>query len=59
MQDNLISQAELARRLGVSRSTMTRWRKEGKIVPVFEGDSLIRFDYAETVKRLQAKEVDQ
>ena len=58
MQDNLISQAELARRLGVSRSTMTRWRKEGKIVPVFEGDRLLRFDYAETVKRLQAKEVE-
>lgn len=57
MQDNLISQNELARRLGISRSTVTKLRKEGRIVPVFEGARLIRFDYAETVKRLRAEGV--
>ena len=35
MKDELIDTAEAAQRLGISRSTLTRWVSAGRIEPAF------------------------
>lgn len=45
--DGLLNGEEVARLCGVSRTTVSRWMKRGKLVPVQTGKSLCLFDRSE------------
>ena len=48
MEQSLYTIEQLCRRWNISRSTLDRWRKEKKIVPVSENP--IRFNYGDILK---------
>lgn len=48
MEQSLFTIEELCERWNISRSTLDRWRKEKKIVPVSENP--IRFNYGDILK---------
>jgi len=50
----LLSQNELADRIGVSRQLIAYWRKSGRISPVFQVGQTIRYDYHEVLRQLEA-----
>lgn len=56
MADELITQDELARRLGVSTHTVARWRRRGLIPSRRLGTRLLRFDYHEVQAALERRE---
>jgi DNA-binding transcriptional MerR regulator len=48
MEQSLFTIEDLCKRWNISRSTLDRWRKEKKIVPVSENP--IRFNYGDILK---------
>jgi len=48
MEQSLYTVEQLCARWNISRSTLDRWRREGKITPVCE--SPIRFNYGDILK---------
>jgi excisionase family DNA binding protein len=49
----LLKPFELAERLKVSRATITKWRRSGRIPTIKINATVYRFDYAEVVAALR------
>lgn len=54
MSDELLTQDELARRLGVSTYTVARWRRSGSIPFTRLGGRTVRFDFDAVVRAREA-----
>ena len=46
----LLTQIEIAKNLGVSRGTVWRWKKEGRLTPVELPDGMVRYRRADLFK---------
>ena len=51
---NIITEKELSKRLGISKVTLHKYRKEGKI-PFSQVGRTIRYDYKEVMETLKYK----
>ena len=54
LEYNIITEKELSKRLGISKVTLHKYRKQGKI-PFFKVDRTIRYDYKEVMETLKFK----
>ena len=54
LEYNIITEKELSKRLGISKVTLHKYRKQGKI-PFFKVDRTIRYDYKEVMDTLKYK----
>ena len=54
LEYNIITEKELSKRLGISKVTLHKYRKQGKI-PFFKVDRTIRYDYKEVMEKLKYK----
>jgi len=52
---NIITEKELSKRLGISKVTLHKYRKEGKI-PFSQVGRTIRYDYKEVIETLKHKQ---
>ena len=55
LEYNIITEKELSKRLSISKVTLHKYRKEGKI-PFFKVDRTIRYDYKEVMETLKYKQ---
>ena len=55
LEYNIITEKELSKRIGISKVTLHKYRKEGKI-PFFKVDRTIRYDYKEVMETLKYKQ---
>ena len=54
LEYNIITEKELSKRLGISKVTLHKYRKEGKI-PFSKVGRTIRYDYKEVMETLKFK----
>jgi excisionase family DNA binding protein len=54
LEYNIITEKELSKRLGISKVTLHKYRKEGKI-PFSQVGRTIRYDYKEVMETLKYK----
>jgi hypothetical protein len=54
LEYNIITEKELSERLSISKVTLHKYRKQGKI-PFFKVDRTIRYDYKEVMEKLKYK----
>ena len=55
LEYNIITEKELSKRLGISKVTLHKYRKEGKI-PFSQVGRTIRYDYKEVMETLKYKQ---
>ena len=55
LEYNIITEKELSKRLGISKVTLHKYRKQGKI-PFFKVDRTIRYDYKEVMETIKFKQ---
>ena len=55
LEYNIITEKELSKRLGISKVTLHKYRKEGKI-PFSKVGRTIRYDYKEVMETLKYKQ---
>ena len=55
LEYNIITEKELSERLSISKVTLHKYRKQGKI-PFFKVDRTIRYDYKEVMETLKHKQ---
>jgi len=55
LEYNIITEKELSERLSISKVTLHKYRKQGKI-PFFKVDRTIRYDYKEVMETLKYKQ---
>jgi len=55
LEYNIITEKELSKRIGISKVTLHKYRKQGKI-PFFKVDRTIRYDYKEVMETLKYKQ---
>ena len=55
LEYNIITEKELSERIGISKVTLHKYRKEGKI-PFSKVGRIIRYDYKEVIDALKYKQ---
>ena len=55
LEYNIITEKELSKRIGISKVTLHKYRKEGKI-PFSKVGRIIRYDYKEVIDALKYKQ---
>tara|TARA_B100001142_G_C13685031_1_gene403579 strand:+ start:216 stop:473 length:258 start_codon:yes stop_codon:yes gene_type:complete len=55
LEYNIITEKELSERIGISKVTLHKYRKEGKI-PFSKVGRIIRYDYKEVMETLKYKQ---